>query len=113
MHYFSGASRANGCLRIVPGSHTGPPTSLQETAARLREERGIVGSQADDGWEDVALDNEISLAVEPHQLIVRHAKLFHSTWLNRTSACRVHEPLAVPSARDRQPSLHVGGLPDA
>ena len=82
------ASRANGCLRIVPSSHTGPPTALQETAAQLRDERGIVGSQADDGWEDVALDDEISLEVEPHQLIVRHAKLFHSTWLNRTSACR-------------------------
>ena len=88
MHYFSGASRENGCLRIVPSSHTRPPTSLEEKAAQLRDKRGIPGSQAEDGWEDVALDDEISLEVEPHQLIVRHAKLFHSTWLNRTSDCR-------------------------
>ncbi len=84
MHYFSGASRENGCLRIVPGSHRGPPTALEAKAGRLRDERGIPGSQADDGWEDVPLDEEISLEVEPHQLIVRHSRLFHSTWLNRT-----------------------------
>ena len=88
MHYFSGASRENGCLRLVPGSHTGPPTALEKMAAQRRAERGIAGSPADDGWEDVALDDEISLAVEPHQLIVRHAKLFHATWLNRTRTGR-------------------------
>ena len=88
MHYFSGASRQNGCLRIVPGSHNGPPDSLQERAARLRDERGIPGSPADDGWEDIPLEEEISLEVEPHQLIVRHSRLFHSTWLNRTNEGR-------------------------
>ena len=88
MHYFSGASRKNGCLRIVPGSHRSPPDSLQQKAARLREERGVPGSPADDGWEDVPLDEEISLEVEPHQLIVRHSRLFHSTWLNRTNEGR-------------------------
>ncbi|MCY3736483.1 MAG: phytanoyl-CoA dioxygenase family protein [Gemmatimonadaceae bacterium] len=88
MHYFSGASRQNGCLRIVPGSHNGPPDSLQERAARLRDERGIPGSPADDGWEDIPLEEEISLEVEPHQLIVRHSRLFHATWLNRTKAGR-------------------------
>ncbi len=88
MHYFSGASRANGCLRIVPGSHAGQPTSLEETVARLRDERGTSVSPNDDGWEDVELDEEISLEVEPHQMIVRHAWLLHSTWLNRTSDCR-------------------------
>ena len=112
MHYFSGASRQNGCLRIVPGSHNGPPDSLQERAARLRDERGIPGSPADDGWEDIPLEEEISLEVEPHQLIVRHSRLFHSTWLNRTKAGPLHEPLAVPSPHDRQPPLHLGGLPD-
>ena len=88
MHYFSGASRANGCLRIVPGSQNGPSDSLQQKADRLRAERGIPGSQADDGWEDVPLDEEISLEVEPHQLIVRHSRLFHATWLNRTTRGR-------------------------
>ena len=88
MHYFSGASRANGCLRIVPGSHTGPPTSLEGKVARLRDERGTPVSPNEDGWEDVELDEEISLEVEPHQMIVRHAWLLHSTWLNRTSDCR-------------------------
>ena len=88
MHYFSGASRANGCLRIVPGSHTGPRTPLEEKVARLREERGTPVSPNEDGWEDIGLDEEISLEVEPHQMIVRHAWLLHSTWLNRTSDCR-------------------------
>ena len=88
MHYFSGASRDNGCLRIVPGSHARPPDALRETATRRRAQQGISGSQADDGWEDVILEDEISLEVGPHQLIVREAWLFHSTWLNRTASGR-------------------------
>ena len=89
MHYFSGASRVERVSAHRPRqSHWTAHLSPRNSRTRLREERGIVGSQADDGWEDVALDDEISLEVEPHQLIVRHAKLFHSTWLNRTSDCR-------------------------
>ena len=84
MHYFSGASRANGCLRIVPGSHTGPLTLSRRRPPASGMNVAFPAPQADDGWEDVQLDEEISLEVEPHQLIVRHSRLFHSTWLNGT-----------------------------
>ena len=36
MHYFSGASRENGCLRIVPGSHNGPPSALEKNGCHAQ-----------------------------------------------------------------------------
>ena len=88
MHYFSGASRENGCLRLVPGSHRRSPDALEEEAGRRRAERGFPGSRTDDGWEDVALDDEISLEVGPNQVVVSEAWLYHSTWLNRSTEGR-------------------------
>ena len=89
MHYFAGASRANGCLRVVPGSHRGDEEPWQQQLRDLRERSENTGSAAEDGWEDVELPDEISLEVEPHQLVVRSSHIFHATWLNRTPISRV------------------------
>jgi len=89
MHYFAGASRANGCLRVVPGSHLGDDEPWERLARDHRERAGNAGSASDDGWEDVELPDEVSLEVEPHQLVVRSAYIFHSTWMNRTTKSRV------------------------
>ena len=41
MHYFSGSSPENGCLRVVPGSHVGPVDELMADVERRRQtERG-------------------------------------------------------------------------
>ena len=89
MHYFNGATRKNGCLRLVPGSHTGPYEPWQTQTAELRRRRGDGGSQVDDGWEDVALPGELSLEVGPHQLVLRSSQIYHATWLNRCAESRL------------------------
>lgn len=89
MHYFAGSWRANGCLRLVPGSHRGDEEPRRQLTRDLRGRAGNNGPLTEDGWEHVELPDEISLEVEPHQLVVRSSHLFHATWLNRTPVSRV------------------------
>lgn len=88
MHYFSGSSPHNGCLRVIPGSHIGPADELvAEVERRRREERG--NSEALRTLSDVELPNEVSLELRPDQLLVRSSRIFHATWLNQADEGRL------------------------
>ncbi len=88
MHYFSGSSPHNGCLRVVPGSHIGPADELvAEAERRRREERG--DSAALRTVSDVELPGEVSLELRPDQLLVRSSRIFHATWLNQSDEGRL------------------------
>ena len=88
MHYFSGARPENGCLRVIPGSHIGAVDELIAAVERRRKVRGD-GETGGDGYEDVELPGEVSLALEPDQMIVRSSRIYHATWLNRSEAGRL------------------------
>ena len=89
MHYFSGATTADGCLRVIPGSHIGPIDELNAEVERRRKEQGYPGSKATDGWADVELPGELAIEIDSDQMIVRSSRIFHSTWLNRSDKGRL------------------------
>lgn len=100
MHYFAGGSVQNGCLRVVPGTHVLPNEELDSLLEKQREQQGVVMEK--EGLKNVVdaeLPSEVSLEVEPHQLIVRSSQIFHATWRNNTSEGRLmsHWLFRVPS----------------
>ena len=88
MHYFSGSSPKNGCLRVVPSSHVGPVDELMADVERRRKtERG--SADVDRTKSDVELPGEVSLSLRPDQLLVRSSKIFHATWRNDSDEGRL------------------------
>jgi ectoine hydroxylase-related dioxygenase (phytanoyl-CoA dioxygenase family) len=88
MHYFSGSSPENGCLRVVPGSHVGPVDELMADVERRRKtERG--SADVDRTKSDVELPAEVSLSLRSDQLLVRSSKIFHATWRNDSDEGRL------------------------
>ena len=88
MHYFSNARRADGCLRVIPGSHIGPVNDLKAQLERRRQHSGHREPESVH-VDDVELAGEVSLEVGNHQLIVRSSRIFHSTWVNRSESGRL------------------------
>lgn len=82
MHYFSGASVAQGCLRVIPGSHIGSAVPFKEEAERRRRYQGYPEEYWVAGLADVDLPGEVPLEVRPDQLIVRDSRIYHATGLN-------------------------------
>ena len=82
MHYFSGASVAQGCLRVIPGSHVGSANPFKEEAERRRRDQGYPEQYWVEGLADVELPGEVPIEVRPDQLIVRDSRIFHATGLN-------------------------------
>ena len=97
MHYFSGSHKNNGCLRVVPGSHKGDVDKLVNQVLYLRRaEWGT--SDPDPNRADVELPEELSIALDPDELLIRSSKIFHSTWLNQSNEGRLmHHWLFRPS----------------
>ena len=58
MHYFSGASVENGCLRVIPGSHMGSADELKEQAERRRRDQEYPEEYWVEGLADVELPGE-------------------------------------------------------
>lgn len=88
MHYFSGSSPENGCLRVIPGSHVGAVDELVTEVERRRiAQRG--SADADRALADVELPGEVSLSLRPDQLLVRSSKIFHATWRNDSDEGRL------------------------
>ncbi len=85
MHYFSGAYKENGCLRVVPGSHTKPKEELPKLLEELcpvPDESGQDQTDPEEFFPDVELPNEISLEVQPDEIIVRDERIWHASWVN-------------------------------
>lgn len=89
MHYFSGASVEQGCLRVIPGSHLGSANGYKEQAEQRRRDLGYPKEYWVDGLADVELPGELPLEVRPDQLIVRDSRIFHATGLNTTKDARL------------------------
>ena len=89
MHYFSGASVEQGCLRVIPGSHKGSTDGFKEEAEQRRRDQGYPEEYWVDGLADVELPGEIPLEVRPDQLIVRDSRIFHATGLNTSKDARL------------------------
>ena len=89
MHYFSGASVAQGCLRVIPGSHVGSADPFKEEAERRRRDHGYPEEYWVDGLADVELPGEVPLEVRPDQLIVRDSRIFHATGRNTSKDGRL------------------------
>jgi hypothetical protein len=89
MHYFSGSTKQNGCLRVIPGSHVGPVEPHVKQVEDLRKERGDENPKTGQSVPDVPLPGEISLELAPHQLLVRSSRIYHATWVNKTNESRL------------------------
>ena len=89
MHYFSGASIVQGCLRVIPGSHIGSADPFKEEAERRRRDQGYPDKYWVDGLADVELPGEVPLEVRSDQLIVRDSRIYHATGLNTSKDGRL------------------------
>ena len=89
MHYFSGASVENGCLRVIPGSHVGSAEDLKGQAEQRRRDQGYPEEYWIEGLADVELPGEVPLEVCPDQLIVRDSRIYHATGLNTSKDGRL------------------------
>jgi hypothetical protein len=58
MHYFSNASVADGCLRVLPGSHVGEKEQWLGEVTRLRREQSYEDPPTLEGPADVKLEGE-------------------------------------------------------
>lgn len=98
MHYFSGSSKQNGCLRVIPGSHMGPVDPFTEQVATLRTQRGDKNPTTGQSFPDVDLPHEVSIELKPNQMLVRSSRIYHATWVNKTTESRLmHHWLFRPS----------------
>ncbi|NKB70406.1 MAG: hypothetical protein GKR89_25325 [Candidatus Latescibacteria bacterium] len=86
MHYFSGATPDNGCLRVVPGSHIGPVDPWQQQLEEGRQRQDLQGSRQEC---DARLPGEVALELGPSQLLVRSSRLYHATYLNHSATGRL------------------------
>jgi hypothetical protein len=89
MHYFSNASIADGCLRVIPGSHEGEKAHWMDEVEKRRKAQGYADPPTMEGPADVEMDNEIPLEVTSNQIIVRSSKILHATWKNQTPTGRL------------------------
>jgi len=89
MHYFSGSSKDNGCLRVISGSHIDTVDHLIVQVEDLRKKRGDTNPTTGQSIPDVELSDEISLELRLDQLLVRSSRIYHATWANITSQSRL------------------------
>jgi len=88
MHYFSGASVDNGCLRVVPGSEPALMGHLPQFVQDRRRQLGIDDAGAWLSVSDVEVPGELPLETGGDKIIVRRSQIFHATYVNRTSTGR-------------------------
>jgi ectoine hydroxylase-related dioxygenase (phytanoyl-CoA dioxygenase family) len=84
MHYLTGASIQNGCLRVIPGSH-----QREEVEDEFRQLAQQQGSRYSPLSESVRHPQEKSLEVTSQELIIRHSGIWHSTHVNQTPHYRL------------------------
>ena len=89
MHYFSGGTVDQGCLRVIPGSHIGPSEPYLDAVKQQRQLAGFPEDYKGDLLDDVELPGEVSLEIDPGHMIVRNSAIFHSTWINRSASGRL------------------------
>lgn len=99
MHYFTGATMQNGCLRVIPGSHLGSIGHLNDEVLKKRREQKYPVEHHAEGWKDVELPGEIPIEIQPDQLLVRSSLIYHSTSLNSTADGRLMSHWLFRSAR--------------
>jgi len=106
MHYFSGSTRENGCLRVVPGSHIGPVEPFTKQVEDLRKQHGHHNPKTGQSIPDVELPNEVSLELSPHQLLVRSSRIYHATWVNQTEQSRLMHHWLFRPAKEANHRFH-------
>jgi ectoine hydroxylase-related dioxygenase (phytanoyl-CoA dioxygenase family) len=89
MHYFSGATCENGCLRVIPGSHIGEIDGLMERVKTLRQQDSAPNNSGGGNCADVELPGEVAIEIAPHHMIVRSSRIFHATYANQTQESRL------------------------
>eukprot|EP01052_Picozoa_sp_SAG31_P025025 SAG31_NODE_2168_length_6266_cov_11.946976_2_plen_337_part_00 len=113
MHYFGGASVVNGCLRLIPRSHSYPSrrfgdgshanqsdaeirTQYEKELDKCRVEAGLHEACSwsdspgrDSHPEDVYIPGEVSIELTPDELLIRSTSIFHATHANNTGEGRL------------------------
>lgn len=79
---------------------------FEKELLQRREEMGLTELHAKQGngligWADVPMDNEISIELAPNELLIRHSRIFHATWENKTPSSRLMNHFGFqPAYRD-------------
>lgn len=86
MHYRGGASKENGCLRVIPGSHLVPCSETDIEFDQLAVAQNHSCSRRNEG---ISHPKEIPLIVNDSQIIIRDSRIWHSTFVNHTQEFRL------------------------
>jgi ectoine hydroxylase-related dioxygenase (phytanoyl-CoA dioxygenase family) len=89
MHYFSGASVKDGCLRVIPGSHNPRADHLMPQVIETRRRQGRTDDSTWQTVSDVELPGEVPLEVGSDRLIIRSSQIFHATHVNQSAQGRL------------------------
>lgn len=91
------ATRANGCMRVLPGSHRGPALKQRDTFA---PDNALSRGQEI----EVAVDEAqaVDLALEPGQMSMHHLWIVHGSDPNRSAVPRVGLAIRYVAAQVRQ-----------
>jgi phytanoyl-CoA hydroxylase len=79
----SDSNPANGCMRVIPRTHT---LSLQELQQRSDVEN-VLGSAIDDGLVDTS--GAVDVVLEPGDVSIHHPNLIHGSEANHSDAWRM------------------------
>jgi ectoine hydroxylase-related dioxygenase (phytanoyl-CoA dioxygenase family) len=91
------ATRANGCMRVLPGSHRGPALKQRDTFA---PDNALSRGQEI----EVAVDEAqaVDLALEPGQMSMHHLWIVHGSDPNRSAVPRVGLAIRYVASQVRQ-----------
>ena len=91
------ATRANGCMRVLPGSHRGPALKQRDTFA---PDNALSRGQEIEVTVDEA--QTVDLALEPGQMSMHHLWIVHGSDANRSDVPRVGLAIRYVAAQVRQ-----------
>lgn len=102
------SNRGNGCMRVLPGSHTGPAFSHNET---YDEKNLLARGQAIEGVDETGA---VDLELEAGQFSLHHERIVHGSLPNETDRHRIglalfFIPTSVRSTIGRRPAGLVRG----
>ena len=110
-YYLTDTTRENGCLRVIPGSHT----KRHQLHDILPDAHGEEIQAVDDLSNPVFADypDAVDVSLKAGDLVIADSRLMHAAWPNRTEGRRTlllawHDVFSFP----KPPSWWRGDIPD-
>ena len=94
---FTPSQPANGCMRVIPGSHTGPAHAHRDTF-----DSNSLLSRGQEIAVDVDEDTAVDVVLEPGEMSLHHVGIVHGSEPNRSDIPRIGYAIRYIATRVRQ-----------